>query len=61
MPKPARPANEAADFAGLVTNADPRDIPPGAAQEQVNICCISPGELQVRLGYREVVFDQEDE
>ena len=45
------------DFPGLMDNIDPRDIPPGAADDQVNICCIVMGELSVRLGYREVTYD----
>lgn len=47
----------ARDFPGLIDNIDQRDIPPGAADVQVNICCIVLGELSVRLGYREVSFD----
>jgi hypothetical protein len=48
---------EAKDFSGLVTNADPADIPVGAAEDQVNCASMTLGELQVRLGYRQVTFD----
>lgn len=37
-------------FAGLVTNASPYAIPPGAAVTQVNVQCLSPGQLSVRPG-----------
>ena len=47
----------ARDFVGLIDNVDQRDLPPGAADDQVNICCIVLGELSVRLGYREILFD----
>lgn len=47
----------ARDFQGLVDNIDQRDIPPGAAEDQINACCILMGELSIRLGYRTVVFD----
>lgn len=47
------------DFAGLVTNADPRDLPPGAAEHQVNIQSARAGELTVRPGYRVVTFEEE--
>jgi len=47
----------ARDFPGLIDNIDQRDIPPGATDDQVNACCIILGELSIRLGYREVVFD----
>jgi hypothetical protein len=35
---------------GLVTNASPYMLPPGAAVTQVNMQCISPGSIQVRPG-----------
>ena len=37
-------------WAGLVTNASPYAIPPGAAVTQVNVQCLSPGQLTVRQG-----------
>lgn len=57
--KPAQQVVEAKDFPGLMDNIDPRDIPPGAGEDQVNACCIVQGELQVRLGYREVSTDSD--
>ena len=43
-------------WAGLVTNASPYAIPPGAAVTQVNLQCIRPGELQVRPGVNPITF-----
>lgn len=57
MPKPAQPITVATDFPGMMSDVDPRDIPAGAAEEQVNICSMVPGELRVRLGLQEVTFD----
>ncbi len=45
------------DFPGLADNVDPRDLPPGAAEEQVNATAVVAGELAVRLGYRLVTFE----
>jgi hypothetical protein len=45
------------DFAGFVANSDPHDLPPGAAQVQVNVTPSVPGELRVRQGYQVVRFD----
>ncbi len=45
------------DFGGLVTRPDPHDLKPGDARIQINLTCISPGELRVRQGLREVVFE----
>lgn len=45
------------DFPGLITNVDPRDTPPGAAEVQVNICCIRQSVLIVRGGLRQVTFE----
>lgn len=43
-------------WAGLVTNASPYSVPPGAAVTQVNLQCISPGRLEVRPGLSAVSF-----
>jgi hypothetical protein len=57
MPKPAQSDVILSDFPGIFTDIDPRDLPPGAAEEQVNICSMVTGELRVRLGLQEVTFD----
>lgn len=59
MGQRAKTKVEIRDFPGLQVNVDPEDIPPGASQKQVNACSISIAELQVRAGYREVVFENE--
>lgn len=43
-------------WAGLVTNASPYSIPPGAAVTQVNLQCLVPGQLNVRLGHATLNF-----
>lgn len=43
-------------WAGLVTNASPYAIPPGAAVEQVNLTTATPGQLTSRGGMRPVAF-----
>jgi len=43
-------------WAGLVTNASPYAIPPGAAVEQTNITTSTPGQLTSRGGMRPVSF-----
>lgn len=43
-------------WAGLVTNASPYSIPPGAAVTQVNLQVINPGQLVVRPGAVTVTF-----
>lgn len=58
MPEPARPVDLVSNFPGLLTNADPRDLPAGAAEEQVNLTCVVEGELRVRQGIRPVVFEE---
>jgi hypothetical protein len=59
MAIPARAAVEVRDFFGLQDHTSSDDLPPGAAEAQVNATCVKPGELQVRLGMREVTFDSE--
>ena len=43
-------------WAGLVTNASPYAIPPGAAVTQVNLQVLSPGQITVRPGTAQVSF-----
>lgn len=43
-------------WAGLVTNASPYSIPPGAAVTQVNLQAIVPGQVSVRPGSASVSF-----
>ena len=43
-------------WAGLVTNASPYALPPGAAATQVNLQVISPGQLVCRPGLSAVSF-----
>lgn len=43
-------------WAGLVTNASPYALPPGAAVTQVNLQVIAPGQLTVRPGTTAVSF-----
>ena len=59
MGMPAKAQIELRDFVGLITATSPLDLPPGAAQVQTNVCSITGGEIQVRLGMREVAFDNE--
>jgi hypothetical protein len=43
-------------WAGLVTNASPYSLPPGAAATQVNLQVINPGQLVVRQGSTTMSF-----
>lgn len=43
-------------WAGLVTNASPHEIPPGAAVTQVNLQVLAPGRLTCRPGNTTVSF-----
>lgn len=45
------------DFLGMVVNADPHDLAPGASPKQVNVTNQRPGELRVRGGYKELTFE----
>jgi hypothetical protein len=43
-------------WAGLVTNASPYSLPPGAAVTQVNLQCLVPGMLNVRGGMSAITW-----
>ncbi len=57
MSQPAKTSVVMSDFPGIITKADPRDIPEGAAEEQVNARSERTGELTVRPGYQVVKFE----
>lgn len=57
MAEQARPTNATVDFLGLMTNVDPGDISDGGAEIQLNATCVTLGELRIRLGVREVTFE----
>lgn len=59
MPASEKPVAVSTDFPGLVTNVDPRDLPSGAAEEQLNLCSMVMGEMRVRLGIRPVIFEDD--
>jgi hypothetical protein len=48
----------AESWGGLVTNASPFALPPGAAAEQTNLATHIPGQLTLRGGMRPVEFDE---
>jgi hypothetical protein len=47
-------------WAGLVTNASPYSLPPGAAVQQINLQCLVPGKLTVRSGLQAITFASSD-
>lgn len=55
----ARTRTDIGDFPGLISNADPMDIPNGAAQVQVNLTSRVFGELRTRRGFRDAQFESE--
>lgn len=57
----ARAGVVVSDFPGLVTNLGPdaRGDAPGAAEEQVNLACLRPGEARVRGGLKPTEYDEE--
>jgi len=48
-------------WAGLVTDASPYVLAPGASVEQVNLSTAIPGQLTSRGGMRAVVFGEDDD
>lgn len=56
MPLEPIAKQDATQFRGLATNADPRDIGVAASQEQTNMLCLVNGQIQCRGGNRPAVF-----
>jgi len=57
MAMPPHTSANLSDFPGFIDNIDPRDVPDGAAELQVNACSIIMGELTIRRGLQEVTFE----
>jgi len=57
MAEQPRKSVEIKDFPGLMNDMDPDDIPPGAAEVQINATCVQVGQLTVRSGLRLVSFE----
>jgi len=52
-------ADDSKKFYGLITAADPTDLPPGAATTQLNLICEDAGRLTSRGGCRELMFSNQ--
>ena len=50
---------EIRDFQGMASNFDPTDIKPGVSEIQVNVNGYHRGQLEIRLGLRELEYDTE--
>lgn len=59
MSEPARTEVAIQNFRGMASNIDPNDVQPGLSEVQVNVNGLRAGELAVRRGLREVVFEGE--
>lgn len=57
--KPAKPVVTVIDFPGVMTNVDPVDTPPGAAEVQLNLASVILGEACIRRGIRPVQFEDD--
>lgn len=59
MSEPARTEVAIQNFRGMASNIDPNDVQPGFSEVQINVNGLRAGELAVRRGLREVVFEGE--
>ncbi len=48
---------EVSDFPGEMNNVDKADLPPGAAQVQINLVSRVMGQLGIRRGFRIAAFE----
>lgn len=53
----AKPIVVITTWEGMMSDVDPKDLPPGAAELAVNATSVAFGEMVVRHGIREVTFE----
>lgn len=44
---------------GIIDSMNPDMLPAGAMVDQNNVVCVKRNQVQVRNGYKKVVFDEE--
>ncbi len=59
MGEKAKSSEEYAAFSGMQSSVDPRDVPIGQAVLQINGTVTRPGEMNIRKGLVELVFEDE--
>jgi hypothetical protein len=47
------------DFRGIIDSMNADLLPAGAMVNQINIGCVKKNQLQVRSGYKKIIFDEE--
>lgn len=47
------------NFMGIIDSMNPDMLPAGAMVDQNNVVCVKRNQVQVRNGYKKVVFDEE--
>lgn len=47
------------DFRGIIDSMNADLLPAGAMVNQINVVCVKKNQLQVRSGYKKIIFDEE--
>ena len=47
------------DFRGIVDSINADLLPAGAMVNQINVVCQKRNQIQIRSGYKKIVFDEE--
>lgn len=59
MAEPFKDVTIIEDFRGIIDSTNADLIPAGAMVNQSNVICIKRNQLEIRSGYKKVVFDEE--
>ena len=59
MAEPFKDVTIIEDFRGIIDSTNADLIPAGAMVNQNNVVCIKRNQLEIRSGYKKVVFDEE--
>lgn len=59
MGEPAKDVTIIEDFRGIIDSMNADLLPAGAMVNQNNVICIKRNQLEIRSGYKKVIFDEE--
>ena len=59
MAEPSKDVTIIEVFRGIIDSVNADVLPAGAMVNQINVICIKKNQLEIRSGYKKILFDEE--